>query len=401
MPNIAIPFSPPDIRQCDIDDVAAVLRSGWITTGPVTKQFESDVAQLCGAERAVALNSATAGLFLALKLFGISHGDEVIVTSYTFAATANVILQVGATPVLCDINPDDFAINYDEIDRRITPRTKAIISVDYGGLPVDYDRINAIIESHKSVYSPTADTWQTRLGRMLFISDCAHSLGAAYKGENVGHQADISVFSLHAVKNLTTAEGGLATFMQIGDISADEIYQRLQLLSLHGMNKDALAKYKNNSWEYDILTAGYKYNMTDTLAALGASQLKRYDEILRRRAEITSLYKKEFAGTRVHCPLVDTADRIGSHHLMPVQIDDCDEQQRNEIIARMAECGIAVNVHYKPLPMFTLYRNLGFNIADYPNAYTRYHNLITLPIYPQLTDEQVNVVCDNLKKITD
>ncbi|MBP5706942.1 MAG: DegT/DnrJ/EryC1/StrS aminotransferase family protein, partial [Spirochaetales bacterium] len=246
MSNISIPFSPPDIRQCDIDAVAAVLRSGWITTGPVTKQFESDVAQLCGAERAVALNSATAGLFLALKCFGIESGDEVIVTSFTFAATANVILQVGATPVIVDINPDNFAINYDEIERRITPRTKAIISVDYGGLPVDYDRIRQIIDSNASKFVPTPDTWQTRLGRMLFISDCAHSLGARYKGETVGHQADISVFSLHAVKNLTTAEGGIAAFSQIGDISADELYQRLQLLSLHGMNKDALAKYKNN-----------------------------------------------------------------------------------------------------------------------------------------------------------
>ena len=399
MPNIAIPFSPPDIRQEDIDAVAAVLRSGWSTTGHVTKQFERDAAQLCGSERAVALNSATAGLFLALKCFGISHGDEVIVTSYTFAATANVILQVGATPVLVDINPNDFCISYDEIARHITKRTKAIISVDYGGLPVDYDRIRDIIESHKDIYTPTADTWQTRFGRILFISDCAHSLGARYKGENVGHQADVSVFSLHAVKNLTTAEGGLAAFSAIGDITADEMYQRLQLLSLHGMNKDALAKYKNNSWEYDILTVGYKFNMTDTLAALGASQLKRYDEILARRADITAHYKQMFAGTRVICPLQDDNDRIGSHHLMPVQIDGCDEQQRNEIIVRLAELGIATNVHYKPLPLFTLYRGLGFNIADYPNAYNRYKSLITLPIYPQLTDEQTYMVCNGIKKV--
>lgn len=393
-----IPFSPPDIDDNDINGVVEVLKSGWITTGPKTKEFEKQLSRYCGTSNAVCLNSATAGLFLILKMFGIAEGDEVITTPFTFVATSNVILNCGAKPVFADINREDFSINYDLLENKINEKTKAVISVDYGGFPVDYDRIRQMIQKKKGLFCPTKGTFQEQIDAPLFISDAAHSFGAFYKGRKVGKDADFTVFSFHAVKNLTTAEGGGVLFGEVGGLGSAEIYKNLMLLSLHGQNKDALEKYKNNSWRYDIKLAGYKFNMTDILASLGLTQLARYDsEILSKREVIFKKYKDILSKSdKIILPEFDDATSTGSKHLFPIRIRDYDEKKRDDLMSKLSAEGIGCNVHFIPIPMFSYYKSLGYDINDYPESFNKYKNLITLPIYSKLQIDDVDYICSKL-----
>ena len=392
-----VPFSPPDISELEISEVSDALRSGWITTGPKTKLFEQRIAERCGTERAVCLASATAAMELALRALGIGEGDEVITSAYTFTASASVISHVGARTVIVDTEPGSFHISPDKLAAAITERTKAVIPIDVGGIPVQYDRVLEAIKSKKSLFRPNGEL-QRQLGRVAVVSDCAHSFGAAYKGKDVACYGDFSCFSFHAVKNLTTAEGGAIAFSSVGSVSADTLYDQFQLFSLHGQNKDALAKTKLGAWEYDILIPGYKCNMTDIMAALGLAQLARYDELLSRRKEIVARYDRHFKGTAVHPIAHRGADYCGTHHLYIIQIDGIDEHRRNEIISMLAQDGVSANVHYKPLPMMTAYKNMGFDIKDYPNAFDFYSREITLPLHTLLSDEQVDFVAEKLIK---
>lgn len=395
-----IPFSPPDIDEKDISGVVEVLKSGWITTGPKTKEFEKQLSRYCQTQSAVALNSATAGLFLILKMFGITKGDEVITTPYTFVATSNVILNCSATPVFVDINNEDFNINYDKLEKSITEKTKAIISVDYGGWPVDYDRIRDIIARKKGLFRQSKGTLQESIDAPLFISDAAHSFGAKYKEKKVGSGADFTVFSFHAVKNLTTAEGGGVTFSDVGSLSFQDLYKKFMLFSLHGQNKDALEKYKNNGWRYDIELAGYKFNMTDILASLGLTQLARYDsDILPKRENIFKLYKKYLSkSNKIILPEFDN-DRInGSKHLFPIRIRNYSETKRDELMKKLLDEGVSTNVHFIPIPMFSVYKSLGYDIKKYPESYSKYENLITLPMYSKLIEEEVEYICEKILK---
>jgi len=393
-----IPFSPPDIDERDVDGVVEVLKSGWITTGPKTKEFEKQLSRYCQTKSAVALSSATAGLFLILKMFGVKKGDEVITTPYTFVATSNVILNCDATPVFVDINREDFNLNYDKLEKSITEKTKAVISVDYGGWPVDYERIGDILASKKGLFRPSKGTLQEFIDAPLFISDAAHSFGASYKGKKVGSGADFTVFSFHAVKNLTTAEGGGVTFSDVGSLSFQDIYKKFMLYSLHGQNKDALEKYKNNSWRYDIELAGYKFNMTDILASLGLTQLARYDgEILPKREKIFSLYKKYLSKSdKIILPEFDNEIITGSKHLFPIRLRNYNETKRDELMKKLLEEGISSNVHFIPIPMFSLYKSLGYDIEKYPESYRKYENLISLPMYSKLIDEDVEYICSTI-----
>lgn len=392
-----IEFSPPDITEREIEAVTKTLRSGWITTGPKTKEFEREIGAYLGTNKVVCLNSATAALELALRILDIGPGDEVITTPYTYTASASVIDHVGAKIVMVDIEDEDLEMDYDKVKEVITPKTKAIIPVDIGGVPCDYDRIKKVLEEKKDIFSPKNDLGKA-LGRVAIIADAAHAFGALYMGESVSRHADFSCYSFHAVKNLTTGEGGCITWRD-GFADDEKTYKDLQLLSLHGQNKDALAKTKLGSWEYDIKAPNYKCNMTDIMAAVGLVQLERYSGMLARRREIIEAYNDKFKGTRVH-PLVHfTEDKISSGHLYLVNIDGIGEGERNEIIEKMAERNIACNVHYKPLPMHTAYKNLGFDIKDYPHAYKRYESLISLPLHTLLTDEEVDFVGDSLLEI--
>ncbi len=401
MKNRIIPFSPPDITRAEIDELVDTLRSGWITTGPKTKQFEKEIAKYCNTKKAVCLNSATAGLELVLRLFDIGVGDEVITTPYTFAATANVILHVGAKPVFVDIKKDQFNIDPKEIERAITKKTKAVITVDFGGFPCDYDEILDILENNKRKYCPKKHTNQQLLEKPLFLADTAHSFGAEYKGKKIGGVADFSVFSFHAVKNLATAEGGAVTFNSLGNIDNEHIYNKLMLLSLHGQSKDALAKSKAGSWKYTIECAGYKYNMTDITASLGLVQLRRYDkELLIKRKKSFNLYNDCLSDDIYILPPFISNDKKSSYHLFPLRIREFDEKKRDKLISRMAEKGIATNVHYIPLVMQPLYKKLGYSINNYPNAYNMYKNEITLPLYSLLKEGDIIYICDALKKFT-
>lgn len=393
-----VPFSPPDMSQREIDEVVDTLRSGWITTGPKTKRFESEIAAFCGAPKTACLNSATAAMELALRILGVGEGDEVITCAYTYTASASVSVHVGARPVLVDSVNGGVATSADAVYDAITENTKAIIPIDIGGIPADYNGIKKAIEAKKTLFRPRS-TLQEQLGRVAIVGDCAHSFGANYNGQSVAKASDIGCFSFHAVKNLTTAEGGAAVFGDIGAVSAADIYRDFMLLSLHGQSKDALSKEKLGGWEYDIVMPGYKCNMTDILASLGLAQLDRYAELKTRRAEIVARYDRHFEGTRIH-PLRHKGDGFeSSYHLYIAHIDGADEQTRNEIVVKMAEQGVVTNVHYKPLPMFTAYKNLGWNIADFPNAYGYYQGEITLPLHTLLTDEQVDFVAATLKDI--
>ena len=393
-----IPFSPPDITEQEILEVAEALRSGWITTGPRTKELERQVAAYCGVNRAVCLNSQTACAEMALRVLGIGPGDEVITTAYTYTATASVICHVGATPVLVDTQENSYEMDYNQLERVITPRTKAIIPVDLAGIPCDYDRIFAIVEAKKDMFVPAGDI-QSALGRITVLADAAHAVGAQWHGKPVGSVADFSAFSFHAVKNFTTAEGGALAWRTIAGIDDEEIYRKLQLLSLHGQSKDALAKTKLGAWEYDIVGPWYKCNMTDVAAGIGLAQMKRYEGLLARRKEIIQRYDATLRPLGVETLEHYTAEHRSSGHLYLTRIPGISAQQRNEIITKMAEAGIACNVHYKPLPLLTAYKNLGFDIADFPNAYAHFANEITLPLHTRLTDEQVDYVLQQYTKI--
>lgn len=393
-----IPFSPPDITEWEIEEVANALRSGWITTGPRTKELERQVAAYCGTERAVCLNSQTACAEMALHVLGIGPGDEVIVPAYTYTATASVVYHVGAKIVMIDCQPGSLEMDYELVEAAITGNTKAIIPVDLAGIPCDYDRLYQIVEKKRELFRPTSEV-QKALGRIAIMADTAHSFGARRNGKPAGCLADFSSFSFHAVKNLTTAEGGALTWRNIPGIDNEAIYKQLQLLSLHGQSKDALAKTKLGAWEYDIVGPWYKCNMTDVAAAIGLSQLKRYDSMLARRKEIIGRYDAALKPLGVEVLDHYNEKHQSSGHLYLSRIPGITLEQRNEIITKMAERGIACNVHYKPLPMHTAYKNLGFDIKDYPNAYAHFANEITLPLHTCLTDEQVRYVTDNYTEV--
>ena len=391
-------FSPPDITELEIKEVVEALKSGWITTGPKTKEFERRIADYCNVNRAVCLNSQTACAEMALRILGIGEGDEVIVPAYTYTASASVVYHVGAKVVFVDVEKDSLEINYEELEKAITEKTKAIIPVDLAGIPCDYDRIFSILENKKSLFKPNNEI-QKAIGRVAICADAAHAFGATLNGKKIGSIADFTSFSFHAVKNLTTAEGGALTWKTIPGIDDEEIYHQLQLYSLHGQNKDALAKTKLGAWEYDIKGTWYKCNMTDVHAGIGLAQLSRYDEILKRRKEIITRYDNAFRPLGVKTLNHYTENHQSSGHLYITRIPNITIEQRQEIIVKMAEAGIACNVHYKPLPMMTAYRNLGFDIKDYPNSYEQFKNEITLPLHTCLTDEDIEYVIENYTRI--
>ena len=388
-----IPFSPPDITEAEIQEVAEALRSGWITTGPRTKELERQVAAYCGTERAVCLNSQTACAEMALHVLGVGPGDEVIVPAYTYTATASIVCHVGATVVMIDCQADSLEMDYDKVEAAITEKTKAIIPVDLAGIPCDYERIYAIVEKKRNLFCPNSEI-QSALGRIAVMADTAHSFGAKLKGKPTGCLADFSSFSFHAVKNLTTAEGGALTWNTIPGIDNETIYKQLQLFSLHGQSKDALAKTKLGAWEYDIVGPWYKCNMTDVAAAIGLSQMRRYDAMLDRRKEIISRFDAAFKPLGIKVLDHYNDEHQSSGHLYLTRIPGITLEQRNEIIIKMAEQGVACNVHYKPLPMHTAYKNMGFDIKNYPNAYAHFANEISLPLHTCLTDEQVEYVIE-------
>jgi len=386
-----IPFSPPDISEAEIEEVSNALRSGWITTGPRTKELERQVAAFCGVNRAVCLNSQTACAEMALRLLGVGEGDEVITSAYTYTATASVICHVGAKPVLVDTRQDGLEMDYAQLERAITDKTKVIIPVDIAGVPCDYDRIFSIVNGKKNLFVAKNDL-QKSFGRIIVLADAAHAFGAVWNGKPVGSIADFSAFSFHAVKNFTTAEGGALTWQPREWLDDEKIYRKIQLFSLHGQSKDALAKTRLGAWEYDIVGTWYKCNMTDIAAALGLAQFKRYPAMLDRRRAIIEKYDGAFKSQGIKTLTHYCENYRSSGHLYITRIPDINEEKRNEIIAKMAERGVACNVHYKPLPLLTAYKNLGFNIKDYPNAYKNYENEITLPLYTSLTDEQIEYV---------
>lgn len=398
MKRFNIPFSPPDMTEAEVAEVREAILSGWITTGPRTKELERRIAAYVGTERAVCLNSQTACAEMALRLLGIGTGDEVIVPAYTYTASASVVYHVGATIVFVDIQKDSLQMDYDAMEAAITERTKAIIPVDLAGIPCDYQRIYDIVERKRSLFRPATDL-QRALGRIAICADTAHAFGATWRGKMVGSIADFSAFSFHAVKNLTTAEGGALTWRTIPGVDNDELYHRVQLLSLHGQSKDALAKTQLGAWEYDIVGPWYKCNMTDIMAAIGLVQLKRYPDLLKRRKEMIDRYDAAFKplGIEVLDHYSDTYQSSG--HLYITRIPGASLEQRQAIIVAMAERGIATNVHYKPLPMMTAYKNLGFDIADFPNAYAHFANEITLPLHTRLTDEEVEYIIEQYTDI--
>ena len=389
-----IPFSPPDITEAEINEVCEALRSGWITTGPRTKELERQVAAYCNTARAVCLNSQTACAEMALRVLGVGPGDEVITSAYTYTASASIIDHVGAKIVMVDTQEDSFEMDYNKVEAAITANTKAIIPVDLAGIPCDYDRLYEIVERKKALFVPNGEI-QTALGRVAIMADTAHSFGASRKGQPTGCLADFSSFSFHAVKNFTTAEGGALTWRTLEGIDDEAIYKQLQLLSLHGQSKDALAKTQLGAWEYDIVGPWYKCNMTDMAAALGLVQMKRYAGMLERRKEIIGRFDAALKPLGVETLPHYTDVHQSSGHLYITRIPGITTEQRNDIIIKMAERGVATNVHYKPLPMHTAYKNMGFDIADYPNAYAHFANEISLPLHTNLTDEQVEYVIEN------
>ena len=400
-----IPFSPPDIGEAEIAQVADTLRSGWITTGPKTKELERQVASFCHTSRAVCLNSATAAMELTLHQLGIGPGDEVITCAYTYTASASVVCHVGAKLVLVDCcKPSDggsdcYQMDYDALERAITPRTKAIIPVDLGGVVCDYDRIFEIVERKKALFTPSDNKIQQALGRVVVMADAAHAFGAQWHGRMCGEIADFTCFSFHAVKNFTTAEGGAVTWRDLPGIDNEEIYKNYMLLSLHGQSKDALAKTQLGAWEYDIVMPGYKCNMTDIMAAIGLAQMQRYPDLLARRRQIITRYNQVMDTLPVSYLRHYGEDFASSGHLYLVRLNGRDEQFRNDFIVKMAEREIATNVHYKPLPMHTAYKKLGFDIKDYPNAFAMYRNEVTLPLHTLLTDEQVEFLLETFAQL--
>ena len=393
-----IPFSPPDMTEAEIAEVTEALRSGWITTGPRTKEFENLISLCCQTEKSVCLNSATACMEMILHVLGVGPGDEVITSAYTYTATASVTCHVGAKVVLVDTAPGSFEMDYDKLADAITERTKVVVPVDLGGIVCDYDRIYAAVESKKHLFCPANDIQQA-FGRVVVLSDAAHAFGAQWHGRMCGEIADFTSFSFHAVKNLTTAEGGALTWRSISGIDNEWLYKQFQLLSLHGQNKDALAKTQLGAWEYDIIAPNFKCNMTDIMAGIGLAQLKRYPEMLHRRREIIGRYDEALKNSNVQVLNHYDPDHSSSGHLYIVRLLDMDVAERNEVIVKMAEHGIACNVHYKPLPMMTAYKALGFDITNYPNAYNQYRNEVTLPLHTRLTNEDVEFVISNFVDI--
>lgn len=394
-----IPFSPPDIGEAEIEEVVAALKSGWITTGPKTKELERQVAQFCHTSKAVCLNSATAALELTLHQLGIGPGDEVITCAYTYTASASVVCHVGAKLVLVDCQKDGYQMDYDALEAAITEKTKAVIPVDIAGVICDYDRIFEIVEKKKALFTPSDNKIQQALGRVAVVADAAHAFGARRHGKMCGEIADFTAFSFHAVKNFTTAEGGAVVWRDIDGIDNEEIYKNYMLLSLHGQSKDALAKTQLGAWEYDIVMPGYKCNMTDIMAGIGLAQMRRYPKLLMRRCNIIGQYDAVMENLPVQVLQHYGEDFASSGHLYLVRLEGKDEAYRNEFIRKMAELEVATNVHYKPLPMHTAYKKLGFDIKDYPNAYQMYHNEITLPLHTCLSDEEIEYVLDCFAKV--
>lgn len=394
-----IPFSPPHIDQRVIDEVVDALKSGWITTGPRTKKFEKELSAYCGASNVLCLNSATAGLEIILRWFGVGPGDEVIVPAYTYSATANVVEHCGAKVIFADVNLDDFNINTNSLKKLISSRTKVIMPVDFAGLPADYQTIHDLVNDNsiKSIFSPQNEV-QHMLGRILVLSDAAHSVGATARGRKTGSLTDVSVFSFHAVKNLTTAEGGAIALNLPAPFNNEEIYKSLCIKTLHGQNKDALAKMQKGNWKYDIIEPGYKCNMTDVMAAIGLVELSRYEsEILPRRKAICKLYDLLLSSdSRIETPVQKDRDRESSYHLYAIRIKGISETQRDEIIQRIFDQDVSVNVHFIPVPMMTYYKSKGYDIKNYPTTYYNFSREITLPVYEDLSDDQVNTIVSAL-----
>ena len=393
-----IPFSPPDISEEEIEEVISALKSGWITTGPKTKEFEKRITEYCGSDRTVCLSAATTALEMTLRVLGIGEGDEVIVPAYTYTASCSVIYHVGATPVMVDSQIDRQEMDYSKLGDAITEKTKAIIPVDLAGILCDYDKIYDIIESKKDLFKPNNDL-QEAFNRIIVVADSAHGFGAVRDDKKSGSIADFTCFSFHAVKNLTTAEGGAVTWRDHDGIDSEKLYKEYQIYSLHGQTKDALEKTQKGSWEYDILIPAYKCNMTDIQAGIGLAQLSRYDSMLKRRHEIVRRYDEGFKDSKVITPVHFTENSASSAHLYLTRLNGLSLEERNEIIVKMEEAGISTNVHYKPLPLLTAYKNLGFEIEDYPNAYHLFENELSLPIYSTLTDEEVDYIIENLLDI--
>ncbi|MGN0176716.1 MAG: DegT/DnrJ/EryC1/StrS family aminotransferase [Methanobrevibacter sp.] len=393
-----ISFSPPDISEKEIEEVVSALKSGWITTGPKTKEFEKKITNYCGSAKTVCLSSATTALEMTLRLLGIGEGDEVIVPAYTYTATCSVICHVGATPVMIDSQKDKEEMDYSKLNEAITEKTKVIMPVDIAGILCDYNKIYEIIENKKELFTANNDL-QEAYGRIIVLADCAHGFGAIQNNKTAGTLADFTCFSFHAVKNLTTAEGGAVTWKNHNGIDCEKLYKQLQILSLHGQTKDALEKTQKGSWEYDILLPAYKCNMTDVQAGIGLAQLERYDSMLKRRHDIIKKYDEGFKDSKVICPKHFSENSTSSAHLYLTRIKGITLEQRNEIIIKMEERGISTNVHYKPLPMLTAYKNLGFDIKDYPNSYKLFENEISLPIYSTLSDDAVDYIIKNFLDI--
>ena len=400
MKKYNIPFSPPDIGDGEINEVIDTLKSGWITTGPKTKELERRLSEFTNTPKTVCLNSATAALELTLRVLGIGEGDEVIVPAMTYTASCSVIYHVGAKAVIVDIAEDSHEMDYDALANAITENTKAVIPVDLAGIPCDYNKIFEVVENKKHLFKANSE-YQEKLGRVAVVADGAHALGSTYKGKEIGSMADFTTFSFHAVKNFTTAEGGSVTWKQNENFDNEELYREYQIYSLHGQTKDALAKTKAGSWEYDIVIPGYKCNLTDIAASIGLVQLDRYPKLLERREDIISQYNKGFEGTRITALSHSSEDYKSCGHLYITRVEGATFEQRGEIITKMAERGISCNVHYKPLPLLTAYKNLGFNIENYPNAYNYYVKEITLPLHTRLSDEDIAVIIENFKEIVE
>ena len=400
MKKYNIPFSPPDISDGEINEVIDTLKSGWITTGPKTKELERRLSEFTNTPKTVCLNSATAALELTLRVLGIGEGDEVIVPAMTYTASCSVIYHVGAKAVIVDIAEDNHEMDYNALADAITENTKAVIPVDLAGIPCDYDKIFEVVESKKHLFKANSE-YQEKLGRVAVVADGAHALGSTYKGKKIGSVADFTTFSFHAVKNFTTAEGGSVTWKENENFDNEELYREYQIYSLHGQTKDALAKTKAGSWEYDIVIPGYKCNLTDIAASIGLVQLDRYPKLLERRENIIDQYNKGFEGTRITALSHSSEDYKSCGHLYITHVEGATFEQRGEIIVKMAERGISCNVHYKPLPLLTAYNNLGFDIENYPNAYNYYVKEITLPLHTRLSDEDVAVIIGNFKEIVE
>lgn len=394
----SIPFSPPDIGEEEIKEVIDALKSGWITTGPKTKEFERKIASYCNTSKAVCLNSATACMEMTLRLLGVGPGDEVITSAYTYTASCSVICHVGATPVLVDVKKNSYEMDYEKLADAITEKTKVIIPVDIAGIMCNYDKLFKIVESKKNIFKAKNDI-QRAFNRIIIMADAAHAFGASRFGKMCGEVADFTSFSFHAVKNLTTAEGGAVVWKDIPGIENEYIYKQYQLLSLHGQSKDALAKTKLGAWEYDIVSPAYKCNMTDITASIGLAQLSRYDELLARRREIIEMYNNGFEDLDIEVLNHYDKNHTSSGHLYFVRINGINDKERNKIISKMAEKGIACNVHYKPLPMLTAYRQLGFDIKDYPNAYEQFINEITLPLHTKLSDDDIEFIINEFRNL--